>query len=166
MGEVEIIKVESDDQIETLDALAKEIWNEHFVKIIGQEQVDYMLKKFQCFDAMKQQISDGYEYFELTLDGQSIGYMGIHQEDTETMFLSKLYVKAECRGKHIATLAFDYLKELSRELGLKKIYLTCNKYNKNTLAVYDHFGFVKTDEQDNPIGEGFVMEDYILTYYL
>ncbi|MFR9065367.1 MAG: GNAT family N-acetyltransferase, partial [[Clostridium] scindens] len=53
---------------------------------------------------------------------------------------------------------------LCRERGLSKIYLTCNKHNDNTLAIYDHLGFKITDEQVADIGNGFVMDDYILTY--
>lgn len=166
MSEFQIVKAETDEQLQEIDATAKIIWNEHFVPIIGQAQVDYMLEKFQCFDALKEQLVEGYEYYQIRPDGEMAGYMGIHQEDADTMFLSKLYVRADHRGEHLATKAFDFLKELSHERGCKKVYLTCNKYNNNTLAVYDHFGFEKTDEQDNPIGEGFVMEDYIMTYYL
>lgn len=42
--------VDSDDKICQLEKLAKEIWNQHFVPIIGQDQVDYMLNKFQSFE--------------------------------------------------------------------------------------------------------------------
>lgn len=50
--------------------------------------------------------------------------------------------------------------------GTEKIWLTCNKHNDNTLAIYDHLGFVITNEQEADIGNGFVMDDYILTYTL
>ena len=58
----------------------------------------------------------------------------------------------------------NFLINLCKERGLKKIWLTCNKYNANTLAIYNHLGFVITDAQMADIGNGFVMDDYILTY--
>ena len=39
--------------------LAKEIWNEHYLPMIGSNQVLYMLDKFQSKDAIKQQIDQG-----------------------------------------------------------------------------------------------------------
>ena len=46
MNQISMIPVKSIEQIETLSKLACEIWNQHFVPIIGQAQVDYMLDKF------------------------------------------------------------------------------------------------------------------------
>ena len=76
----------------------------------------------------------------------------------------RLEIKKDCRGQHLATEALNFLIRLCEERGLKKIWLTCNKYNAHTLKVYDHLGFVITDEQVADIGNGFVMDDYILTY--
>ena len=50
--------VDSDDKICQLEKLAKEIWNQHFVPIIGQDQVDYMLNKFQSCESIKTQMSE------------------------------------------------------------------------------------------------------------
>ena len=45
-----IEKVLTKTQIETVAGLAFEIWNQHFIPIIGKAQVDYMLEKFQFFE--------------------------------------------------------------------------------------------------------------------
>lgn len=161
-----IVLAETDADIKEIAVLAEEIWNQHFVPIIGKAQVDYMVEKFQSYLALKRQIeTEGYEYYRLFCDNKPAGYMGIHVEE-DAVFLSKLYIKEDCRGKHLATKAFRFLTELCQKRGLGKIWLTCNKYNKNTLAVYDHLGFQITDEQVADIGNGFVMDDYILTYSL
>ena len=36
-------KIESDEQIKELAALAKEIWNEYSIRFINQDQIDYVL---------------------------------------------------------------------------------------------------------------------------
>ena len=51
------------DQVETIEGLADEIWNEHFTRIIGKAQVDYMLDKFQSKEAITEQINNGFLYF-------------------------------------------------------------------------------------------------------
>ncbi len=166
MNENQIVPVETDEAVRDVAVLAEEIWNQHFVPIIGKAQVDYMVEKFQSYPALKKQIEeDGYEYFQIHCLHMPAGYIGIHAED-KALFLSKLYIKKDFRGRHLATEALHFLVRLCRERNLKKIWLTCNKYNSNTLAVYEHLGFKITDAQTADIGNGFVMDDYILTYEL
>ena len=46
------IKVcETEEQVQTLAKLASEIWHEYFVSIISKEQIDYMVEKFQSYQA-------------------------------------------------------------------------------------------------------------------
>ena len=157
-------KAETDHQVREIADLAKIIWNEHFTPIIGKDQVDYMIEKFQSYPALREQIEDGYEYYQLFDDGEFCGYTGIHPGGDNRLFLSKLYIKKECRGRHLATQAFRFLANLCRERGYSAIWLTCNKYNDNTLCVYRHLGFRTIDTQEADIGGGFIMDDYIMEY--
>ncbi len=166
MEKTKITLAETDEKIREISVLAKEIWNQHFVPIIGKAQVDYMVGKFQSYPALKSQIEqDGYEYYQIYSSGTFAGYIGIHPE-ADALFLSKLYIKKDFRGQHLATEALQFLINLCKERGLGKIWLTCNKHNDNTLAIYDHLGFKITDEQAADIGNGFVMDDYILTFLI
>ena len=163
MNAINIIPAGNDSSIHEIANLAEEIWHQHFTPIIGEAQVNYMVEKFQSYPALQTQIKqDGYEYFQLFSSQTFAGYMGIHQEEN-SLFLSKLYIKKDCRGQHLATEALNFLIKSCKERDLRKIWLTCNRHNENTLAVYDHLGFVITDEQAADIGNGFVMDDYILT---
>ena len=163
MNTVNIIPAKSDSEIHEIANLAEEIWHQHFTPIIGEAQVNYMVEKFQSYPALREQIGqDGYEYYQLFSSHTFAVSVGIHPE-AESLFLSKLYIKKECRGQHLATEALHFLVDLCKDRGLNKIWLTCNKHNENTLAVYDHLGFVITDEQVADIGNGFVMDDFILT---
>lgn len=164
MNNIKILTTTTDEEIEAIAVLANEIWHQHFTPIIGKSQVNYMVEKFQSYPAISKQINEGgYEYFRIFLDDTFAGYTGVHVEN-DALFLSKLYIKKDCRGHKLATHALNFLITLCKERGLKKIWLTCNKYNADTLAVYDHLGFKITDEQVADIGNGFVMDDYILTY--
>lgn len=164
MGRLEVRKAETDTQVREIADLAKVIWNEHFTPIIGKDQVDYMVEKFQSYPALKEQISEGYEYYQIFSSGEFCGYTGIHPGEDNRLFLSKLYLKKESRGHHLATGAFSFLKEICRERGYSAIWLTCNKHNDNSLGVYRHFGFEIVDTQEADIGGGFIMDDYIMEY--
>lgn len=152
-----------DEQIQEIADLANIIWHQHFIPIIGIQQVEYMLDKFQSYRALKEQLEDGYEYYQLYDNGEFCGYCGVHPEGGR-LFLSKLYIKKECRGRHIATKAFRFLENLCRDRGISTIWLTCNKHNDNTLNVYRHLGFETIDTQEADIGNGYIMDDYIMEY--
>ena len=155
---VELVKVETAEDIERVAKLAEPIWREHFTPIIGKKQVAYMLDKFQSVHAVTDQIAEGYEYRILVVDGHDAGYIGTHREE-ERMFLSKLYVNRRYRGRGFAGFMLDDL--VKRSEGLRAIYLTCNKYNEGSLAVYRKRGFEIIDSVVTDIGNGFVMDDYI-----
>ncbi|MCQ4023369.1 MULTISPECIES: GNAT family N-acetyltransferase [unclassified Ruminococcus] len=161
---VEIKNVDSGNVAE-IAALAKIIWNEHFTPIIGKAQVDYMLEKFQSEQAMKQQLKDGMKYIAVYSNGELAGYSGYKLEDN-ALFLSKLYVKSEKRGLGLGKAMFTYELNTAKNECKEKIYLTVNKHNANTIAVYEHLGFVNAKSTVTDIGNGFVMDDYIMEYYI
>ncbi|MFV0394851.1 MAG: GNAT family N-acetyltransferase [Coprobacillaceae bacterium] len=158
---MEIKEIKESKEIQILAELAKEIWEEHFIPIIGEQQVAYMLDKFQSVPAITEQFKDGYQYYLLKDNKITMGYTGIKMEE-EKMFLSKLYISKEHRGKGISKKAMQFLIELCKDKDKKAMYLTCNKYNENTLKVYNHLGFKIVKEEITDIGNGYIMDDYIL----
>ncbi len=154
-----IEKVSNQSQIETVAGLAGEIWNQHFIPIIGKAQVDYMLEKFQSKKAISEQIEEGYSYYLIKADGDYVGYMGICPKEDE-LFLSKLYIRASQRGKGHGRKAIEFLEDLTREKGLGKITLTVNKNNTDSIRAYEKFGFTNLRAFVQDIGNGFVMDDY------
>ena len=62
---MELIRVKAEDRgmIAGLSAFASEIVKEHFDPIIGPEQNDYMIARFQSVSAITEQIRSGYRYY-------------------------------------------------------------------------------------------------------
>lgn len=152
-----------DERISEICKLAKVIWSEHYLPIIGQSQVDYMLGKFQSEDAVREQIIEGYSYFIIKNDGKNCGYVAI-QPQGDKLFLSKFYIHSNFRGKGLGRKTFDFVVEFARKLNLPKIKLTVNKYNDNSVAVYKKLGLILVDSIISDIGNGFVMDDYVFEY--
>ena len=152
-------KVTTETQIETVARLAFEIWNQHFTSIIGKAQVDYMVEKFQSKKAISEQIEEGYSYYLLKADGDYIGYTGICPREDE-LFLSKLYIRASQRGKGYGRKAVQFIEDIARKKGLDEITLTVNKNNTDTIRAYEKFGFKNLGPTVQDIGGGFVMDDY------
>jgi ribosomal protein S18 acetylase RimI-like enzyme len=153
------IKVATKQHIEAVEALAQEIWTEHYIPIIGKEQVDYMLARFQSTQAISEQIANGYLYFLIEASGQFIGYISVQPKEHE-LFLSKIYVMSSQRGKGHGRKAVRFVEELAEEKGLKKIVLTVNKNNTLAIKAYEAIGFRKVEAIVQDIGNGFVMDDF------
>jgi ribosomal protein S18 acetylase RimI-like enzyme len=148
--------------ISTVADLAKTIWNEHYVPIIGQAQVDYMLEKYHTPKAIRSQINtEGFEYFLIISSGIPVGYIAYIEKNNE-LFLSKLYILGSERGKGFGRIAIEFLSTKCKADGFDFITLTVNKKNLNTILAYEKMGFEKYDEVVNDIGSGFVMDDYIM----
>ncbi|MDD5948167.1 MAG: GNAT family N-acetyltransferase [Lachnospiraceae bacterium] len=163
---LQFVPVETAKQISQLAGIANTVWHEYFPCILDNAQIDYMVEKFQSEGALTSQIQkEGYEYFFLELNGIYIGYMGVHEEK-EKLFLSKLYLLKPYRGKGYASQAFEFLEGLAQAYGLKAIYLTVNRNNAHSIAVYEKRGFETVKEQAVDIGEGFVMDDFVMEYQL
>lgn len=161
------VKIETDEQIKELCTLAKEIWQEYSICFIDQEQIDYMLEKFQSEQAVKGQINfQNYQYYFLEEDGENFGYFAL-QPQKGNLFLSKIYIKKDFRGKGYARKAFtNAIVEIAKETEKPKIRLTVNKYNFASIMVYEKLGFIRVGEEETDIGNGYIMDDYIYEFEL
>ena len=150
------------EQVKRVAELAKEIWYEHYVPIIGKEQVDYMVERFQSEAAITEQLNHGgYEYYLMKEQSGYYGYLSFCQEE-KALFLSKFYITKPFRGKGYARMALEWLEEIGRKKGLTKIWLRVNRDNQNSIHAYERLGFVKSGEKVADIGGGYVMDDYLM----
>ena len=162
---MEFVKVTLDDndRIEMLSALASAIVKEHYDPILGAEQNDYMIEKFQSVKGITEQLGHGYEYY-LASEGESlVGFLGFYQRNEE-LYLSKLYLCKEHRGKGLSKKMLGFLVQKAGQMGLASIVLNVNKYNDSSIQAYKKLGFMKIGEEVNDIGHGYVMDDYVLEY--
>ena len=146
-------------QFADIAELADIIWREHYIPIIGSEQVDYMMKNYQSAEAMYSQFIDGYHYFMIYYNDQFVGYISIKKEE-ESLFLSKIYISKEYRGKKIGTSAMNFIEDKAIEMNCKSITLGVNRFNVNTIEAYKAMGFKIIGEMITDIGNGFIMDDY------
>jgi GNAT superfamily N-acetyltransferase len=147
--------------IECLVTLVQEIWPEVFVPLIGADQVDYMLAHYQGRDAIAGDQERGIRYFLVTRDGGVIGYFAYALEE-DRLFISKIYLKKEYRGLGLASGIFRHLEDLARENRKARLFLRVNRLNTNAVDVYLHRGFKITGSVDEPLGERFFLNDYLM----
>lgn len=164
---ISIEKVESENELREIAVLAEEIWHECFTGIISEKQIDYMVEKFQSFQAMKNQVeSQGYYYLAVRNNDGLCGYIGVKPENDDRFFLSKLYLRRDMRGKGIASEMLRRVFAEARNTGKKSVYLTVNKHNNHAVDVYKKTGFSVIKSVVTDIENGFVMDDYVMEYKL
>lgn len=162
MENIKIVPVNKPELIEKTAHLAKKIWFEHYSSIISEGQIEYMVNKFQSKKAIKNQIdNENYQYFITEYDGESAGYFAICVKDG-AIFLSKLYIDKAFRRRGLAKAAVDFMCRIAKRDSLDKIWLTVNKNNSGSIAAYQKLGFTTEKTQVADIGEGYIMDDYIM----
>ena len=158
------LEKEDKEKIAEMSRLATAIVREHYDPIIGPEQNDYMLKKYQSEEAIKGQMEDGCMYYFVCCDGEPIGFISIVPR-TEEMYLDKFYLRKDMRGKGISHAMLDHIISQTEKAGLDRIMLNVNKENPS-VDIYDSLGFKKEESVKQDIGGGFYKDDYIFRYYL
>ncbi len=159
--ETKLMKTE--DEIKALVSLADEIWHEAFSSLLSQSQIEYMLDKFLSVNAIKDSLKTGYEYYFLCDKDNVLGFTAICPKSDNTLFLSKLYIKKEYRGKGYLRDSFDFIKNCAKNKGLKSIWLTVNKHNDRAIAAYRKMGMDIIRSEITDIGNGFSMDDYVFS---
>lgn len=169
--------VNTQEELELLAELSDEIWHEYWPAIIGPEQTDYMVEKFQSLDAIKAGIAEqGYRYWFICDNAEAdacaanlrtqrgvVGYTGGYTEsETNRFFVSKIYLLSTQRGKGLCSKTIAFYEQLCRNEDLRAMYLTVNKHNELGIRAYKGKGFETIDAVETDIGNGFVMDDYIM----
>lgn len=155
--------LEDKEAIKNLSALATKIVKQHFDPIIGETQNDYMINKFQSVSAIAEQIAMGYRYYFVVQNQENVGFMAFYPKSGR-MYLSKFYVDSKYRGKGISNKMFQFVKQETIKEKLPAIVLNVNKNNTEVIHIYEHLGFCKVREEQNDIGNGYFMDDFVLEY--
>ena len=91
----------------------------------------------------------GFVAFEINYDG------------SDSTKIHKLYVLPECQGKGFGKKLIDKAIEEINTENQKSLILNVNKKNPS-LNFYEKIGFIKAREMVIDIGNGFLMDDYIM----
>lgn len=160
----EFRQVISEKEIAEVVSLAHEIWHEHYVRVIGRDQVDYMLEKFQSVGAIGDALARKHEYFLVCDAGQrAVGYVGIAPDaDESELQISKIYIQKQLRGRGLGKESLLFIEDICRQRGITKIWLTVNRNNSDSIAWYERMGFMNAGPTVKDIGGGFMMDDFIM----
>lgn len=125
-----------------------------------------MLEMMYSTQVLTEEMKGKARYWLVGDGEETIGYFSLEGESPQKLKLSKLYLKAERQGQGIGQRILEFIREYARDHSFKKIVLNVNKNNSKAIRAYSRSGFVTAASVQNDIGQGFVMDDYIMEYVL
>lgn len=162
MTKIDFSRLCADDaeSIAEMSRMATEILREHYDPIVGKEQNDYMLDKFQSVKAINEQLGNGYRYYFVQCDGRNVGFMAFYPRES-AMYLSKLYLYKSERGKGFSRQMLAFVSAEAHRENLYAVELNVNKHNPS-ISVYERLGFSHLRAEKIDIGHGYFMDDFVL----
>lgn len=156
---VNLIKAKETD-LNIIADLAKVIWNDHYVPIIGKTQVDYMLANIYNLDSLKEQLNiKKHDFYLIQKENEDIGFLSVSSENKQDFFLHKFYIGNTDCNQGLGTYTFQLLIQL---LNPKSLKLTVNRQNFKSINFYFKNGFKIESVEDFDIGNGFQMNDFVM----
>ncbi len=152
------------DDIPLIRNLAEVIWPEAYGDILSEEQLHYMLDLIYSEAALEKQMINGHKFIFVLKDDIEIGFASFSRksEDEPTIFrLHKIYVLPRQHAQGAGSFMLNYIYEESIRDGAKQLELNVNKYNI-AKQFYEKKGFTVLKEEVIDIGNGYVMDDFVM----
>ena len=150
--------------IDELCRLARTVWLEHYPPIIGLAQTEYMLCQRYDSEVIRGELANSAIWWDvLREDGTMRAFASTFRSDVpDALKLDKLYVHPDRQRRGYGGRLLGHVIERARSLGFERVILAVNKRNHNAISAYRKHGFDIVEAVVKDIGEGFVMDDYIM----
>ena len=152
------------NDIKQIQNIVNITWPITYGEILSKEQLDYMLGLFYSTEALNEQYNKKIQlFYMIDEDETNIGFIGIeHNYNGEAVTkIHKIYLLPETQGKGIGKKVIDEIGKLASENNSTALSLNVNRFN-SALGFYKKIGFEVKEEVDIEIGNGYLMEDYVM----
>ncbi|MEI6737475.1 MAG: GNAT family N-acetyltransferase, partial [Pseudomonadota bacterium] len=153
--------------IAAIKNIAFETWPVAYGEILSPAQMGYMLEMMYSSSALTMQIEQKHHCFMLALERMesqsAIGFASyeLDYQKTPKTKLHKLYCLPSSQGQGTGAALVHAVANIARQAAQTALTLNVNKNNKAT-GFYARQGFHIIGQEDIDIGEGFMMEDFIM----
>lgn len=159
---MKILKAGIND-VSNIHHLAGQVWEPTYKDILSQEQLVYMFNQMYSHEAITSQIThQGHKYI---IAKDENGYCGFtsYQLDYKpaTVKIHKIYVLPGMQGRGVGKLMLDAVENDACKNRNNVLTLNVNRFNK-AIHFYTRTGFANIGSEDIHIGNGYLMEDYIM----
>ena len=162
------IRPVSKHEVEEIASLARDIWQQHYAAIISPAQIDFMLAERYSQPRMIEELDRvGIWWDQLWVDGSRAAFASYHLSGVPgEMKLDKLYVHPSQQRHGLGGMLITHISDQARSQHCERLILAVNKQNIQAIAAYQKHGFVVRESVQVDIGQGFIMDDYIMIKHL
>lgn len=155
------------ENLKIVRSIAERTWPETFGKILSSAQIDYMLNLLYDLKKLEEQCNQGHSFLLADEAGEKLGFVGSepNHERGKTK-IHKIYVLPAAQGKGIGKLLINAVKEIALKNDQASLLLNVNKYNRGAIDFYEYLGFTIIKSEVIAIGNGYVMDDYVMELVL
>jgi ribosomal protein S18 acetylase RimI-like enzyme len=120
---------------------------------------------------LQSQFDQGHEFYILSEQNSDLGFLALEWITSNTnnkqqlLKINKLYILGQQQNKGFGKALIQKAIQRASKTNVSEIILQVNKANK-AKDFYAHLGFQIKEEAIFDIGNGFVMDDYIMSYKL
>lgn len=147
--------------IPIIKAIAEKAWRPTYDHILTEQQTIYMLDLMYNSLTLENQIKENIAFFMVDLEQETVGYFALENINDPIVKLHKLYLDPTQKQKGLGRKIIQYIKEWTLENQRERIILNVNK-NNSAVHFYQKMGFTIIEEMILDIGEGYVMDDYVM----
>ncbi len=162
MNEIEISALRP-DEAEAVVALAGRVWRAHYLGIITPEQIEYMLEQRYRPVLVRQFLARGDIWLAARVERALVGFAHGHPLAEGDYKLDKLYVDLDRQRHGIGGALIRELAARAAGLGCARLALRVNRRNQQAIDAYLKHGFTVATIHLEDIGNGFIMDDYVMT---
>ncbi len=159
-----VIENNIDADFTVVRAIANEVWPKTYGSILSQTQLDYMMDMMYSVEALQMQANEKNHHFILAkANNVSVGFASYEFEAnaTDKTKIHKIYVLSSQQGKGTGKILLDFIANEAKSQNNSAVFLNVNKYN-SAQFFYTKLGFEITEEVVIDIGQGYIMDDYVM----
>lgn len=151
------------EHIFIIKSLSDRIWPPTFQDILTREQIAYMMDMMYSTSSLEKQMDEGHHYILAKEDDEYLGYLSyeLNYKNSNITKVHKIYVLPSLQGKGVGRFFIDAAADIARRNENTELSLNVNRFNK-ALDFYKRVGFEVMYSEDIDIGNGFLMEDYVM----
>lgn len=155
------------DQFNIIRELSFQIWPSTFCEILSKEQIAYMLELMYSMPSLNAQYLKGHCFILARINNVPVGFAAyeLNYKQTNKTKIHKIYIQTSLHGKGIGRNLLNYIKNVALTNKNTCITLNVNRFNK-AILFYEKVGFKIVASEDIDIGNGFLMEDFVMDYDL
>lgn len=158
-----MIQITKTNDFKLIQKIAHQTWPSTYGSILSPEQIAFMLEKFYSLEALQDQATQKKHQFILaSAEETPLGFASFEfSPETHLTKIHKIYLLPQSQGLGIGKNLINYISEQAKNNGQKGILLNVNRFNP-ALHFYKKIGFEVVREENIEIGNGYLMEDYVM----